>query len=83
MQNMLEQGPDFWHWFGATKFSYHCAELEIRFLIWLDKVTKHMQVCSAICLFCFDIIEHDKICQLSQDMYYMYWEYLLLHMHVT
>ena len=22
---MLEQGPDFWRWFGTTQFSYHCV----------------------------------------------------------
>ena len=22
---MLEQGPDFWHWFDTTQFSYHCV----------------------------------------------------------
>ena len=25
MQNMLEQGPDFWCWFDTTQFSYHCV----------------------------------------------------------
>ena len=24
MQNVLEQGPDFWRWFDTTRFSYHC-----------------------------------------------------------
>ena len=25
MQNVLEQGPDFWCWFNKTQFSYHCV----------------------------------------------------------
>ena len=25
MQNVLEQGPDFWCWFDTTQFSYHCV----------------------------------------------------------
>ena len=25
MQNVLEQGPDFWCWFDKTQFSYHCV----------------------------------------------------------
>ena len=25
MQNVLEQGPDFWCWFDKTLFSYHCV----------------------------------------------------------
>ena len=25
MQNVLEQGPDFWRWFNKTQFSYHCV----------------------------------------------------------
>ena len=23
--NKLEQGPDLWHWFDTTQFSYHCV----------------------------------------------------------
>ena len=25
MQNVLEQGPDFWCWFDKTQFSCHCV----------------------------------------------------------
>ena len=25
MQNVLEQGPNFWCWFNKTRFSYHCV----------------------------------------------------------
>ena len=25
MQNMLEQGPDYWRWFDTIQFSYHCV----------------------------------------------------------
>ena len=25
MQNVLEQGSDFWCWFNKTQFSYHCV----------------------------------------------------------
>ena len=25
MQNVLEKGPDFWHSFDPTQFSYHCV----------------------------------------------------------
>ena len=25
MQNVVEQGPDFWCWFDRSRFSYHCV----------------------------------------------------------
>ena len=35
MQNMLEQGPDFWCWFDTTQFSY----------IYAIVFTQYMQIC--------------------------------------
>ena len=43
--------------------------LKLGFRFGSDKVSEHLQVCSAICLFCSDII---KYAQIWQDMYYMY-----------
>ena len=60
MQNVLEQGPDFWSWFNTTQFSYHCVHpihakmFSIQMLLHFSQIA--LRVCTSV-LFIF-VIKH-------------------------
>ena len=56
MQNVLEQGPDFWHWFDTTQFSYHCVQA-IHAKVFSTQLLLHFsQIASRVCTLVFFII---------------------------
>ena len=61
MQNVLEQGADFWRWLYTTQFSYHCVHLiyakvfSIQILLHFSQITP--RVCTLV-LFSFIVVPH-------------------------
>ena len=65
MQNVLEQGPDFWCWFDKTQFSYHCVYpihanvFSIQMLLHFSQIVP--RVCTLVLFITKVTVEHAKV----------------------